>query len=152
MDHYEEMQFQLKRFYSLWKDCTAAYEEWSKEQGLSSNGVLFLYSFFEGDGVCTQKSISQRWCIPKQTVNTILKDFSKNGYVEMVSAPDDKRNKLIRLTESGKAYAENIIEKLREKELHVMKEMGLENMISLNNNTELFIRLFREGGLTEHES
>ena len=55
MNNHENMQMQLQRYYSLWKDCTAMYEEWAKAQGLSSNGVLVLYSFCEGNGECTQK-------------------------------------------------------------------------------------------------
>ena len=46
--------------------------------------------------------ISEKWHIPKQTVNTILKDFQNKGYVEMVSSEDDKRNKIVCLTEAGK--------------------------------------------------
>ena len=41
------MIIQLQRYYALWKECTAMYEEWSKDQGLSSNGVFALYSFYE---------------------------------------------------------------------------------------------------------
>lgn len=152
MENHKEMQLQLQRYYSLWKDCTAMYEEWSKLHGLSSNGVLVLYSFCEGDGVCTQKSISQKWCIPKQTVNTILKDFQSKGYIEMVSMEEDKRNKLVRLTESGKTYAEDIIGKLHEREIYVMEKLGSEKMCSMNDTLEQFMELFRLGGLTEHES
>lgn len=68
---------QLQRYFALWKECTAMYEEWSKDQGLSSNGVFALHSFYESNGRCTQKMISEKWNIPKQTVNTILKDFQK---------------------------------------------------------------------------
>lgn len=150
MSENEQMLEQLQRYYTLWKDCTAAYEEWSKEQGLSSNGVLVLYSFYSGDECCTQKSISRKWCIPKQTVNTILKDFQKKGYVEMVSMPDDRRNKLLKLTDSGKLLADEVIGKLRKKEVHVMEKMGLKNITDLNDNMERFVGLFREGD-AEHE-
>ena len=45
--------------------------------------------------------ISEKWNIPKQTVNTILKDFLNKGYVEKVSSETDKRNKIVCLTEAG---------------------------------------------------
>ena len=79
MRKYNNMIIQLQRYYALWKECTAMYEEWSKDQGLSSNGVFALYSFYESNGRCTQKMISEKWNIPKQTVNTILKDFQKKS-------------------------------------------------------------------------
>ncbi len=151
MSNNENMLMQLQRYYSLWKDCTSMYEEWSKRHGLSSNGVIVLYSLYEGNGTCTQKMISQKWCIPKQTVNTILKVFQKKGYIEMFSIPEDKRNKQIRLTDEGKAFADDIIGKLYKKEIYVIEKMGLENIQNMNDNTELFIKLFREGGLGEDE-
>ena len=134
------MIIQLQRYYALWKECTAMYEEWSKDQGLSSNGIFALYSF------------SEEWNIPKQTVNTILKDFQKKGYINMVSDDSDKRNKLICLTESGMEYTKDIIEKLHSKEIYAIEKMGLENIESLNDNTELFIRLFKEGDCKKNES
>lgn len=146
------MIIQLQRYYALWKECTAMYEEWSKDQGLSSNRVFALYSFYESNGRCTQKMISEKWNIPKQTVNTILKDFQKKGYINMVSDDSDKRNKLICLTESGMEYTKDIIEKRQSKEIYVIEKMGLENIESLNDNTELFIRLFKEGDCKKNES
>lgn len=152
MSKNENMMAQLQRYYSLWKDCNAMYENWAKEQGLSSNGVLVLYSFYENDGNCTQKAISEKWNIPKQTVNTILKDFLSCGYVEMFSMPEDKRNKIVRLTESGKNFAQNVIGKLHEKEIYVLKKMGFKNIKNLNDNLESFIRLFKKGGFEKDES
>lgn len=145
----KEIKFleQLQRYYALWKESNAIYEEWAKTQGISSNSLLVLYSFYNDNGICTQKAISQKWYIPKQTVNTILKDFAERGFVEMVSMPEDKRNKQIRLTPTGKRFADSIIEKLQKNELYVMKKMGIERITCMNDNLMLFIQLFREGGL-----
>lgn len=152
MSKNENMMAQLQRYYSLWKDCNAMYENWAKKQCLSSNGVFVLYSFYEDDGNCTQKTISEKWNIPKQTVNTILKDFLNCGYVEMFSMLEDKRNKLVRLTESGRNFAQAVIGKLQEKEIYVIKKMGFKNIKSLNDNLEFFIRIFREGGFEKDDS
>lgn len=69
----------------------------------------------------------------------------------MVAMPNDKRNKLLQLTESGRKLADEVIGKLRKKETCVMETMGLENMISLNDNMEQFIELFRKGDEEHHE-
>ena len=111
---------------------------------MSSNELLFLYSLYEADNHCTQREISQRWFIPKQTINTILKDFERKGYVKLSSSADDKRNKLIRLTPTGMDYAKSIIEELRAKELYVMQEIGTIRVREMNDSQELFIRLFNE--------
>ena len=137
---------QLQRYYALWKDCNAMYEEWARAQGLSSNGILILYSFCDRDGTRTQKSISQQWCIPKQTVNTILKDFSAQGYVELSPMPGDRRNKLVRLTPAGQAFAQAVIGKMQRREMYVMERMGPQAIARMNDNLQTFIQLFRQGG------
>ena len=140
----EQSLNELHRFYSLWRENNAIYDKWAKAHGLSSNELLFLYSLYEADNHCTQREISQRWFIPKQTINTILKDFERKGYVKLSSSADDKRNKLIRLTPAGMDYAKSIIEELRAKELYVMQEIGTIRVREMNNSQELFIRLFNE--------
>lgn len=145
----EEMLEQLQRYYALWKESNAMYEDWAKAQGLSSNGVLVLYSFYESAAPLTQKAIAQKWCIPKQTVNTILKDFAAKGYIEQQEAAEDKRNKLLQLTPAGREAARRVIPALHEKELVGMEALGLERMKNMNDTLEQFIRLFREGETKE---
>lgn len=142
---------QLHRYYGLWKESNAVYEEWAKEYGLSSNELLILQSLEDGEENLTQKAISRRWLIPKQTVSTILKDFEERGYVVFSPMAFDKRNKQIRLTPKGKEFTGRILLKLQEKELYVLKKMGLERVLDLNDSLELFIRFFREGGPAAHE-
>ena len=142
---------QLQRFYALWRESNAMYEGWAKSQGLSLNSILILYSFYYHEESCTQKSISEKWTIPKQTVNTILKEFSAQGYIEMLPMTSDKRNKEIHLTPKGKEFSENIITQLHQIELYVMEKMGMTRIISLNDNLDLFIMLFREGGVPKDE-
>lgn len=108
-------------------------------------------SLYEAEESCTQKSISQMWSIPKQTVNTILKEFSANGYIELLTDKEDKRNKLITLTPKGNAYAGKIVEALHKRELYAIDRMGLENITRMNDDTELFISLFKRGGSLENE-
>ena len=151
MNHKEEKFKQLQRFYALWREENAMYDDWAREQGLSSNSALILYSLYEVKENCTQKSISQMWSIPKQTVNTILKEFSANGYIELLTDKEDKRNKLITLTPEGNAYADKIVEALHKRELYAIDRMGLENITRMNDDTELFISLFKRGGLLDND-
>ena len=151
MNNKEEKFEQLQRFYALWREENAVYDDWAREQGLSSNSALILYTLYEEKENCTQKSISQMWSIPKQTVNTILKEFSANGYIELSADKKDKRNKLIMLTPKGNAYAGKIIDSLRKRELFAIDRMGLENITRMNDVTELFISLFKRGGSLENE-
>ena len=116
---------------------------------MSLNGLLILYSLYEGQEGCTQKQICRRWLIPKQTVSAALKDFEAGGYIELAPAAADKRSKQIYLTPNGKRYAGEIMSRLHGLELYVMDQMGPEKIKSMNDGLALFIELFRKGGAEE---
>ena len=137
---------QLNKYYSVWQEYNYVYEEWANAHGLSSNSLLLLCAIADGKGDCTHKKISQKWMIPKQTVNMILKGFEKNGVVELVPMQSDKRNKVIRLTAAGQEYTDKIIYELRKTELCVIKEMGIEQMKQLNDGNAMFVKLFKKFG------
>lgn len=122
------------------------YEDWAKAHGVFVNSLLVLSAIHGGMEDCTQKKISQRWRIPKQTVNSVPKDFERKGFVEMIPKKEDERNKLIRFTVKGKEYADAIISKLRKVELFVSEEMGIERIRQLNENMTMFVTLFNEAG------
>lgn len=132
-----------QRYYTLWKESNIIYEEWARSHGLSGNSLLILQSLY--DGVRTQKAISQKWCIPKQTVHTILKEFEAQGYLKLVAMEQDKRNKQICLTPEGEQFVNQIVTQILKKELQIIQQMGLDRMKAMNDSLELFIQLFREG-------
>ena len=104
---------ELDRFYYLRRESIAIYEDWAKQKGLSNNVVMVMESIYSNRENCTPSSISHKWFIPKQTVNTILRDFEKKEYITLLQHPKDKRNKIIRLTKKGEEIMGNIVLKLK---------------------------------------
>ena len=146
MDYHTDHIEELNRYYAVWQETNHVYEEWAKRHGISACCLLTLISINEGGKQCTQKNISQRWSIPKQTVNMILKDLQNKKYVDLIPMQEDKRNKQIQFTVTGKEYADTILSELRKAELAVIEKMGIERIRRLNEESELFIKLFRETG------
>ncbi len=72
---------QLNKYYDVWLEYNYVYAEWAKAHGLSVNSLLVLCAIHDGGEGCTQKKISQRWLIPKQTVNMVFRDFEHKGFV-----------------------------------------------------------------------
>lgn len=93
---------ELDRFYYLWRESIAIYEDWAKQQGLSNNVVMVMESIYSNRENCTPSSISHKWFIPKQTVNTILRDFEKKEYITLLQHPKDKETKLFDLQKKAK--------------------------------------------------
>ena len=137
---------QLNKYYAIWQEYNFVYEEWAKAHGLSVNSLLVLCAIHDGGDDCTQKKISQRWLIPKQTINMVFKDFERRGFVKLFPLPEDKRNKVIRFTRAGKEYADTIIFELRKAELLAAENVGMERMKQLNENMALFVELFSKAG------
>ena len=144
---------ELNRYYSIWQETNYVYAQWAKEHGISVSCLLALTAIDEGGGNCTQKEICQRWLIPKQTVNMILKDFENKKFVELLPMQGDKRNKRIQFTAAGREYADTILPELHEAELFVIQKVGIERMRMLNEYSALFIKLFQEaGGNNNHDT
>lgn len=139
-----DLQEQINRYYQLWCDATQLYEKWSKQRGITYNTVLVLCSLLSNQEHCTQKMISEQWGLPKQTVNTILKDFEAKKYVSFAYMPSDKRNKLISLTDNGKEYANEISSALYNLDYFAAEKMGIDCMKSLNDSLTLYLKYFRE--------
>lgn len=140
----EDFQEQIDRFYQTWRDATQVYEDWSKQRGITYNYVLTLCTLISNQEHCTQKMICEHWELPKQTVNTILKDFEKKGYVILANLPSDKRNKLISLTDRGREYAYEISTALYKLDFYAVNRIGLGRMENLNDSLSLYLKYFRE--------
>ena len=101
------------------------YDEFAKQSNVSSALLWVLYALNDGESH-TQIEISNDWELPKTTVNTIIKDIQKDGYVELVPIKGKRREMSIVLTESGKRFADNVLSELYKKEAEVYKALSME--------------------------
>ncbi|THA06790.1 MarR family winged helix-turn-helix transcriptional regulator [Rodentibacter pneumotropicus] len=84
-------------------------DSWITKLGGYYNHFAVLYSLSNAEnGQCTQKQIGEEWYIPKQTIFNICKEYREKGWIEFFESQSDKREKIMRLTESGKQQAEPI--------------------------------------------
>ncbi len=96
-----------------------AYELISRKIGVKENTMILLYALDDGRPH-TQKEICEEWLIPKTTLNTIVKECVKSGYLVLQTG---RREKEIRLTEQGKAYAASVLSQVYELERRAADEM-----------------------------
>lgn len=84
----------------------ALYDEFAKENGILMKTFLVLNVLFYAKEGLTQKEICKRTFHSKQTVSLIVKNLLQQGYVSLADNPADKRNKIVQMTDAGRAYAE----------------------------------------------
>lgn len=101
----------------------SCYDEFAKQSNVSSALLWVLYALNDGNSH-TQIEISNDWELPKTTVNTVIKEIQKNGYVDLIPIKGKRREMSIVLTENGKKYADMVLADLYKKEAEVYKALS----------------------------
>lgn len=99
----------LKTFNKICKEMDIVYHSYAKNSGLSDMAYWILYSIAESDEYFTQRDFCNDWFFAPQTVNSALKDLEKKHIIFLEAVPENKKNKLIKPTEYGKKFIEQVI-------------------------------------------
>lgn len=114
-----------QRLCEILKQLDRIYERYAKSLGMTYTGLYVLHMIFLSQA-CTQKYLCEQIFLPKQTVNSIVMAFQKQGLVEMVELPEDRRHKAIRLTEKGHAHAQQVLPGIMRAEARSMEQFSKE--------------------------
>lgn len=87
----------------------ALYDEYAKRHGMLMKTLLVANILFYAKDGMTQKEICQRTFQSKQTVNLIIKNFLAENYVTVTEVPENKRHKIVCMTDAGRAYCEEVV-------------------------------------------
>lgn len=130
------------RIHEAEKKIYNTYIRFAKNYGLSYGQLAVIASLSEGPS--RQKDICDLWQITKQTLNTICTNYIKEGWLEMIADPQDKRSKLLSFTPLGKKEAEPIANKLREIEQKVFQQFSTEELEWYERTSVKFANLMEE--------
>ena len=87
----------------------ALYDEYAKRHGMMMKTLLVVNVLFYAKDGMTQKEICRRTFQSKQTVNLITKNLLAENYVTVTEVPENKRNKIVRMTDAGRAYCKKVV-------------------------------------------
>lgn len=88
--------------------------------GIKYNTLALLYALDDGQPH-SQKEICENWLIPKTTINTIVTECVRAGYV-VLETVSHRKEKNIRLTEKGREFAAPILHQFYEVERRAMEK------------------------------
>lgn len=97
------------------------YSARSSKFGSQSSELWLMYALDDGEPH-SQKQICDEWGFPKTTLNFVTKKCEAAGYLTLMPIPGKRREMQIYLTESGKAYAKQLLELFYQAENRAMKE------------------------------
>lgn len=113
----------------------ALYDQYAKSRGILMNTFFVLnVLFYKKDGM-TQKEICESIHHSKQTVSLIVRNLEKSGYAVLKENPEDKRNRIVKLTGAGRNYAEKPVRHISEAEdkaMSMFTDKEQETLISLS--------------------
>lgn len=121
---------------------TVLYGEWAKAHGMSYHTMMVLDAI-RTLGPCTQKQIVEEWMIPKQTVNTVVRDLFNKEYV-VFSAGRNQKEKLISFTSQGEEMAARVLDKTMELEDRILKRIGAARCQVILDSMKQFADIFEE--------
>jgi len=126
-----------KDFYFVWSHMNQIYARWADFYEINYNTFMIFYY-----GNMTQKMMGKHYGLPKQTVNNIIKSMQKAGHVMLISSENDKREKLVALTQQGKNHIAPMLNPLCELEQQTMQMVGYEQVEQMLKIGNLFNTIF----------
>ncbi|WP_404987873.1 MarR family winged helix-turn-helix transcriptional regulator [Clostridium culturomicium] len=108
------------------KSLSALYHGLASKAGISQSEFWVWYALLYMGGEYTQQSICDLWSFPRQTVNSVISNMAKKGYVYLEPIPGTRNRKLIKLTEAGKEFGESIIERIYVAEQNAIERLSIQ--------------------------
>ena len=76
----------------------------AQKNATKESELCLMYALDDG-GPHSQRQIAEEWLIPKTTLNTIVKQWEREGLLTLSSMPGKRREMRVSLTEAGRACA-----------------------------------------------
>lgn len=137
------MSANAKKTWEAWGQATSLYTLWASERNINPYRLFVLYAI-DGNSSVTQKRVSEVTGLSKQTVNTVVRALKKEGYIELSTAENDRREKFVALTSVGRTYASKLLTPLYELEERVFDVIGAERIKEMLNTIRLFTTVFEK--------
>lgn len=102
---------QILWFNQMYKEYNDIYQQAARHFNMPTVSFWLIYVLRQ-KSVCTQKDFMEQLYYPKQTINSALKLLEKQEYVTLERSEEDRRSKLIHLTDKGLAFAKDTADKI----------------------------------------
>ena len=133
---------ELRKFNKIYREMDALYHRIAGDCGVSDSGFWVLYAICESGENCTQKDICELYAVSKQTIHSAIKKLENAGILYLES--DKGRDKVIRLTEYGKAFMEQKIVPVISLESKMFSKLGENESIQMLDAIEQYSKLLKE--------
>lgn len=131
---------QIHEFNKLYYKINGLYARFENAKNTNSSVYKVLHALFISE-LHTQKDIMQSYEMPKQTINNVIANLQKQGFIDILSSQNDKRERILNLTARGKEYARDYTSAYTTFEMKVYQSLGARNLSKLTQIYADFERL-----------
>lgn len=135
---------QLEMINQQMKELVGIYRGIVSRSGISENEYWIWYALIIMDGEYSQQDICNSWSLSKQIVNTIVMNMAKKGLVSLEVVPGTRNRKIIRLTQAGKEYGENIVKPVSEAESRAFNRLPETDRLAYTAAFGKYINILKE--------
>ena len=111
-----------------------------KNQGLTLAQSRVLTFLNEQDGIATQKEIEDYLQVSHPTVLGLVSRMEQNELVETWFDPENRRNKMVRLTEKSKKIGENMDEVTEQHDKALLNGLSEQEQAELNRMLNIILK------------
>ncbi|AEB06491.1 regulatory protein MarR [Coriobacterium glomerans PW2] len=109
-DTLERTAEQCQEVSRIFSEMDRTYHRLAQRTGLSDCAFWVMYALGEHAAPLSQKSLVEGWCYAKQTVSSALKMLIERRLIRLEPAAEDRRSKVIELTEAGERFLRDHVE------------------------------------------
>lgn len=135
---------QVEKLTQKVKELSMLYRNAAGKSNVSDNEFLVWYALLVLKGDYTQQNICECWTLPKQTVNSIVKNMITKEFVYLETVPGTKNRKLIRLSPKGISHGQEIVMGIHVAEKKAFGRLSDEERNLFIRFIEKYITYFRE--------
>lgn len=105
------LQTQLQTLSRLYKEADHIYTNLAASFGMTNTDFWIMYAISHTEGQITQNDLCNNFFFPVQTINSAISKLLKKELVELKAIPKTKNRKEILLTDKGKEFVSETINK-----------------------------------------
>lgn len=110
----DRLQQQLQVFNRLYKESDHIYSSLASKLGMTDTTFWVLYAIVHSEQALTQNDLCSDFFFPVQTIHSAINNLRGDGLVELQVIPGTRNRKTILLTEKGKDFVADTINKADE--------------------------------------
>ena len=127
----------------IYNETNQLYHRLARVCGLSDCAFWILYTLREEESPLTQTQMSALLCLPKQTVNSALKQLVEAGCLRLEAVDGNLKNKQVCLTERGEALLRDSVDQVFRLEERAAARLTAEERSALLVLQEKLLESFR---------